>query len=601
MQDKTLNNQRMDPTKFPPEVIMNILLFMSFRDLLSLRRVNHEFDLIVFRRLVDILTRPTVQVIAGVHRSTLIKSDGTVWACGDNDEDQLGIGPHDIDAVRLEQVTGLTNIKTVAYGSRHSLALAAEGTVWTWGKASYGYLGLGHHHSCTTPQQVRGITDVIAVACGESHSLALKKDGTVWAWGLHSDGQLGVGYNDFVDNCTTPKQVLGITDVIEVACGDNHSLALKKDGTVWAFGANYYGQLGLGHKNTGYTPEQVLGLTNVRSVMTGGFHSFALMKNGTVWSWGHNIGNRLGLGHQEPCLIPQQVPGVTDVTALTVGRFQTFALRKDGSVVAWGDNRLGVLGLGDDDRVLQPTKIPNFPDVRALASGFCHTVAVLKNGRVCAWGDNTSGELGIDNGFRACHNPLPISKLRDVKTLSAGENHTLALKKNGKVVSWGRNHHGQLGLCDKQNTIHPQEVVPLGKGVVTKLLKGTICRQAAKTEWLITEKSCQALSNQLKSLISPSWSGWFFRGLDVNIVNLAKGLLEVVKTRDYCAIMKEIKACSKAVEQTFNTDKEQFMKSVVVMLEILDKEQQDYVEETFHQLSLFDTEEQSSRDLGYKG
>ena len=191
--------------------------------------------------------------------------------------------------------SNLNGLIALATGDYHSLALKSDGTVWAWGYNYYGQLGDGSTTSSTTPVQVSGLSGVIALAGGYSHSLALKSDGTVWAWGSNYSGQLGDGSTT---SSTTPVQVSNLDGVVALAAGSYHSLALKSYDTVWAWGYNYYGQLGDGStdSSTGNrsTPVQVSGLRGVIALAGGGYHSLALKSDGTVWAWGRNYHSQLG-------------------------------------------------------------------------------------------------------------------------------------------------------------------------------------------------------------------------------------------------------------------------------------------------------------------
>ncbi|WPB75748.1 hypothetical protein KYC5002_42990 [Archangium violaceum] len=177
-----------------------------------------------------------------------------------------------------------------------------------------------------------------------SDSLAVAPDGTLWAWGLNNNGQAG-------DGTTTPRltpvRVPGLTDVVATAAATgNFSLAVRENGSVWAWGANNSGQLGDGTTTRRLTPMQVSGLTNVVSVAAGRFFSLALKRDGTVWSWGANNNGQLGDGTTTQRLTPVRVPALTDVVAITASGSQSLALRGDGTVWAWGSNEFGQLGNG---------------------------------------------------------------------------------------------------------------------------------------------------------------------------------------------------------------------------------------------------------------
>jgi len=195
------------------------------------------------------------------------------------------------------QVSGLTTVTAIAGGAFHSLALNSDGTVWAWGAGHVGQLGDGNFYTTgnqgvATPVRVSALTTVTAIAGGQAHSLALNSDGTVWAWGNGGNGQLGDG-NFHTTGVATPVHVINLTAVTAIAGGGNHSLALKSDGTVWAWGDGHNGQLGDGifhsidERNPGVAePVQVSGLTTVTAIAGGLDHSLALKSDGTVWGWG---------------------------------------------------------------------------------------------------------------------------------------------------------------------------------------------------------------------------------------------------------------------------------------------------------------------------
>lgn len=138
----------------------------------------------------------------------------------------------------------LVKIKSIDAGGRHSVGLAYDGTVWAWGCNDYGQLGNDDNRDSSIPVQVKELSEVVSVACGENHTLALKKDGTVWTWGCNMNGQLGI--DNLNSYSSKPVKVGGLDQIIAITGGSNHSVALRKDGTVWAWGRNAEGQLGDG-------------------------------------------------------------------------------------------------------------------------------------------------------------------------------------------------------------------------------------------------------------------------------------------------------------------------------------------------------------------
>ena len=176
--------------------------------------------------------------------------------------------------------------------STHSLVVN-NGTAWAWGSDQSGQLGNGDTADSSTPLAVAGLDDVIAIASGGAHSLAVTADGSVWSWGANSSGQLGNGTNA---DSVVPREIPGLSGIIAVAAGENHSLALGTDGTVWAWGENSSGQLGDGTTVNSNIPRQVEELAEIVAISAGKLHSMALARDGTLWSWGGNYNGQLGDG-----------------------------------------------------------------------------------------------------------------------------------------------------------------------------------------------------------------------------------------------------------------------------------------------------------------
>ena len=198
---------------------------------------------------------------------------GTPQGWGANGAGQLGDGTTTQRNIPV-QVSGITGVIAIAAGCCHTLALKDDGTVWAWGNNWAGQLGDGTTTQRNIPAQVSGLTGMAAIAGGGYHTIALKNNGTAWGWGYNYDGEVGdgTGYN----NKYTPVQVSGLTGVAAIEGGERHTIAIKNDGTVWAWGYNAYGQVGDGTTNTAYAPVQVSGLTGVVAITGGGWHSIAI-------------------------------------------------------------------------------------------------------------------------------------------------------------------------------------------------------------------------------------------------------------------------------------------------------------------------------------
>jgi len=291
-------------------------------------------------------------------------ADGTVLACGANDQGQLGDGTTTASTVAV-RVAGLTGVTAVAAGDSFSLALKADGTVWSWGFNGDGRLGDGTGNQHSTPVQVSGLTGVAAIAAGRDFGLAVKADGTVWAWGNNNSAHLGDGTTV---HRYTPVQTVGLTGITAVAAGYDHSVARKSDGTAWAWGSNSSGQLGAGSGVQGYTPVQVSGLTNVTGVAAGDAHSLAVESDGTVWGWGSNNSGQIGAGLAVTRYTPVQLAGITTATAVAAGSAHSLALLADGTVRAWGDNSKGQLGDGTTNGSTTPVTVVGLQGVDKIAA-----------------------------------------------------------------------------------------------------------------------------------------------------------------------------------------------------------------------------------------
>lgn len=314
-------------------------------------------------------------------------------------------------------------------GSNHSVALKGDGTVWTWGYNKYGQLGNNATVTTEIPVQVKGkdaedfLTDIQMIASGTNHVLALKADGTVWAWGYNNYGQLG-------DNTQitryTPVQVLSedastpLTDIIYIAAGANFSVAVNKQGEVWSWGQNDYGQLGDGSKNAKYTPTRVkANLSGIIKVACGMRHTVALKADGSVYSWGDNTNGQLGDNTATQRLIPVKVlettdDYVTDALSISTTNYSTHILKANGTVISVGLGTSGQLGNGGKVN----TKLPVI----------------------------VSGVGGTDT-------------LTQVKNIKSGANTTYALRKDGTVASWGLGTNGELGNETSSNSLFPVEIV----------------------------------------------------------------------------------------------------------------------------------------------
>ncbi len=350
-------------------------------------------------------------------------------------------------------VSGTLTTWNVATGADFSMGLKTDGTVWTWGGNSLGELGDGNAPtSRSVPGAVNGLTGAVGIAAGYLHGVAVKSDGSVWAWGNNGNGQLG-------DNSTTqrnaPVQVATLSSAIAVTAGQYFSAALKSDGTVWTWGRNTSGQLGDGSTTQRLTPVQAGTLTSVTAIAAGDDFMLALKSDGTVWSWGNNFSKQLGDGTTTQHTSPTQSL-VSGATAIGAGSAFGLAILSDTTLKTWGFQDIGQLGRsGSGD----PTTIPSFNNVIAIEAGMKHSLAVRSDGSAWSWGGNAP--LG-DGTTSSRNSPAQIAGLSNVFRVTGASTHSLAVTSDGSVWAWGINSVGQLGDGTLDTRLIPIQISEAG-------------------------------------------------------------------------------------------------------------------------------------------
>ncbi|MFX3646856.1 MAG: hypothetical protein ACE3K2_16415 [Paenibacillus sp.] len=378
----------------------------------------------------------------------------------------------------------LTSKKPMIYtGGNFSGVIDSDGTIWSWGSNSYRQLGREEATLADDPfpKKASSVTVKPVQISGSSRStLALNSEGEIMAWGSNGNGWLGIG--DLDGKIPSPVLVnsnLRLSNVISIHGGTYNAFAIRGDGTVWSWGDNVNGLMGNGiNSGSEKYATQVKGpngagyLTSITSLVSGTSHIVAVSKDGTLWAWGDHGAGSLGVAGSNitrsffPVHLGANFNKIKDVSA---GTYFTVALKSDGTVWSWGLNNEGQLGDGTRQTRSAPVQVvgqygKGFLDqVVAIESGDKHTLALRADGTVWSWGSNSSGQAGIKwNSYS--NSPMKLEfkntlgKSVKIQSISTRSNHSVALSVDNELFTWGDNSNGQLGVGDKVNRTSPVQV-----------------------------------------------------------------------------------------------------------------------------------------------
>jgi alpha-tubulin suppressor-like RCC1 family protein len=356
---------------------------------------------------------PLPALSAGKYHACYVNREGGVLCRGFNASGQLGRGPEEtsLNILPLGNVYGLeSGVQAIASGGSHTCALMAAGTVKCWGSGQFGQLGNGVSKAAQNePVDVIELGGkVVDITAGEYHTCALLSDGKVQCWGLNSAGQLGNGITQEFLGRNKPVNVTGLpSPAVGIAAGSAHTCAWLMDGSLWCWGNDEYGQLGDGSIVKGAAikgkplPVKVTGLDAVTLVSAGSRHTCA-MSDKVVYCWGDNTYGQLGNGSVESSPVPQKVIGLYNgVYTLASGERHTCALSPDQSdtvkgIQCWGDNAYNQLGSSFNGKLSsEPVDITGYTGEKAVISaGNEFTCVVSKDGQAYCWGLTSYGQAG---------------------------------------------------------------------------------------------------------------------------------------------------------------------------------------------------------------
>lgn len=371
---------------------------------------------------------------------TSITTTPGLYAWGDNDFGQGGVnGGSDRPTPVTAFSSGNNNWKYISSFHFHSAAINTSNELWLWGWNAYGQIGINDTSIRYTPTKVfNSTTGWDQVSCGQFHTSAIKVDGSLWVWGRNNNGQLGT--NGGGDKYTPLSQLVGWK---QVDCGHSHTCAVKSNGTLWCWGNNYSGQLGLNNNTTRSTPVTVFGTAAGnyqpdhiwKQIACGGYHTVGIKMDGTLWSWGLNVSGQLGVNDTTNRITP--VPtnlGGTNWKQVSCGKKHTVAIKTDGSLWSWGANASGQLGINNTSQRNSPVReINNATNWNSVACGGYTTAAVKSDGTLWMFGYNNQSQIGL-NDTTARQTPVPVGGGgTNWKKVAAGYQHTVAILSSSSV------------------------------------------------------------------------------------------------------------------------------------------------------------------------
>lgn len=410
--------------------------------------------------------QPVAEVIINDNTLFALLPDKSLFSWGLNDEGQLGVGSNELVSEKPVYISGITgSIKKIFTDSNSTYALTEDNSLYAWGNNGYGRLGVGDTENKNAPAKVNGIEGIIKHVYTDDHSAyTLTEDGTLYTWGWNHNGQLGIG--SVKQHSDVPSKVTSINSPVKDIYTSNFSLyALTEDGSLYVWGNNQQGKLGTGDTADKRTPVKIESLDGkIIQMHYGSIPTvFALTENNTLYGWGDNQNSQLCLDSTvKYSENPVKINGITGIIkeVYTDGS-SVFVLTEDNTLYAWGYNYKGRLGLGlDDAEVNTPTKVEgiNGKIKKIYTSNFSFTYILTEDNTLYTWGDNKYG-IGTENTAAYINKPEIITGITgNIKDIYINGYATYALTDDNSLYVWGNNEYGQLGIGEAKNTYTPVKV-----------------------------------------------------------------------------------------------------------------------------------------------
>ena len=324
---------------------------------------------------------------------------------------------------------------------------APSSAIWSWGCNNAGMLGDNSTTDKSSPISIiGGFTDWIKISASNLFQTGLKWDGSVWSWGCNNVGALGDGNTT---NKSSPVSLSGgFTDWCAICNGASNGFGVKRNGTIWSWGNGANGRLGTNNVTASCSPVSIAGgFNDWCDISAKGYHTVAIKDNGTIWSWGENVGGKLGDGTTVNKSSPVSVVGgFADWQKISASIVSTGGIRSNGTIWTWGCNNSGQLGNGTTVNRCSPVSlVGGFADWSQISMGVSHSMAIRSNGTLWSWGAGVNGRLGDGTVANKSSPVSVIGGFTDWCEMNAGSNSSSAIRTNGTMWTWGLNFCGILG------------------------------------------------------------------------------------------------------------------------------------------------------------
>lgn len=439
--------------------------------------LNTPEDQTTYASYLGITAPSWTQISVNTSHVLAINSQGKLYAWGFNTNGQLGT--NDLTNQKIPVQIGDSSWISVGTTASASMAIRSDNTLWTWGLNTAGELGLNDLVSRSSPTQIgtSAWTSVITKSFGNSHVVALRSDGTMFAWGNNASGQLGLGV---LGHRSSPVQV-GTNSWNSVSAGNSYTAAIRSDGYLFTWGGGLAGRLGDNTSATRSSPVQI-GTSSWSQVSAGAGYTYALRIDGGLFTFGDNTGGQLGLNDASNRSSPTQV-GTSSWTQIASGAgYGQFAIRSDGGLFTWGNNTNGSLGLSDTISRSSPVQVGTNSWVFVAPGTTNASIAIQADGSIFTWGSNSNGLLGTLKNYLTTSSPVFVTTINDswsVVGAGAASLTSSAIRNDGKLFMWGINGSGQLGLGD---LIHRSSPVQIGTNSWSQVSSGASHTVAITTD-----------------------------------------------------------------------------------------------------------------------